>query len=92
MSAWDYHQEKIFCSLLVADERRGIPQPCESVTEVGVGGVLIIFLPGINYHPTPDSAQLARTGQATTASIAYPYVKLIPGGLPIDDHVHKLSG
>ena len=39
------------------------------------GGVLIVFWPGIHYHPTPDAAQLTRTVQATTTSIACPYVK-----------------
>ena len=47
---------------------------------------------GIHNHPTPDAAQFVRKGQATTTAIAYPYAKLIPGSLTVDDHVHQLPG
>ena len=57
-----------------------------------MGGVLIVVGPVIHDRPTPDAAQLEITGQAITASIAYPYAKLILGSLPVDDHVHQLTG
>ena len=92
MSAWDHRQATISCIPWVADDRIGRPQPCEAAPEVGVWVVLSGVGRGIHKLPTPDAAQLARTDQATTTDIAYPYEKSIPGDLTAYDNVHQLPG
>ena len=90
MLAW-YHFRATICRILwTTDERRGSPSLCEAAPGVGMWEVWRVFGHGIHGRPPPYIARPVRMGQSATSSIASPYVRVIPGGLPADGHIHQL--